>query len=510
MKKANPDAKTPQEKEAPDSDVQELARVVPIRTETTLTRYPVHRIAKRGEVSIKDTKKNGRGKVETTWEVQHPPGPLAYKLDTLIINRRVDELRPNIPKLIKLGSLKEICRELGLGGNTAKAKEALYENVGAIIRTKLEFTGNDGTQRDFEFGASRYSVIFTGERLPGGKRADAVYILLNDLFWSLLKHSKTRPLDYEYLKKLSPAAQRLYELLSFAMFGTLTHGRPNAQMLYSEFCKSAPLTRYHEWNRVRPQMWKIHKPHIEAGYIKSVEFQETTDDTGAMDWLMKYTPGRRARQEFREFTTKKLVEREPQKPRLVTPPKDKTPPLAAKEESDLVGKLREEFGIAADRARAIEENELHQANAHQWLAAKTYVHEWKTKGSGFWIEAITKPYELPPAFLSAKTKIQEVQHALKKQAEKEAREQHEEKYRGDYWLNYLQPEAERLRETNIEAHNVLQRKLSVWDDYKERPDLELMQAVTIENFVEEHSSLGIFTFWQWDAEQNAQPFSWQG
>ena len=163
MKKANPDAIAPIELELFDEDSQELARVIPIRTETSLVRRPFHRLSKRGDVLIKTTKKNERGQVESSWEVMNPPGPLAYKIDTLIINRCIDEMRMRgeIRKLFKLGSLKEICRELGLGGDTAKVKAALYENVAAIIKCKLNYKGNDGTERDFEFGASRYSVILT-------------------------------------------------------------------------------------------------------------------------------------------------------------------------------------------------------------------------------------------------------------------------------------------------------------------------------------------------------------
>lgn len=289
----------------------ELARVVPIRTETTLTRYPFHRIAKKTVVKIKQTKRNLRGKVETTWEVRNPPGPLAYKLDTIVINRRIDEMRNRgeIRQLLKLGSLREICQEIGINPNgkaTNSIKEALRENAFAGITAKLEFTGNDGTQREFEFNTTRYTVIFTGEKMPGGKRADAVYIELHPRYHEMLKHSKTRPLDYEYLKELPPSSQRFYELISFAMFGTLKHGRPNAQMLYSEFCQSAPLTRYVESKKMHSQMWKVHKPHIDAGYIKAVDFEETTDSNGLVDWLIRYTPGRKARHEFREFNTKRV------------------------------------------------------------------------------------------------------------------------------------------------------------------------------------------------------------
>ena len=59
-----------------------------IRVETALSRYPVHRLAKRGDVTI-DIQEHSDGELTTRWEVSHnskygQPGPLAYKLDTLV------------------------------------------------------------------------------------------------------------------------------------------------------------------------------------------------------------------------------------------------------------------------------------------------------------------------------------------------------------------------------------------------------------------------------------------
>src|SRR5262249_17090566 len=104
----------------------------------------VDRIAKKTEIEIKQTRRNERGKVETTWEVRNPPGPLSYKLDTIIINRRIDEMRNRgeIQQLIKLGSLRDLCEELGInpsGKNTNALKEALRENAFAGITAKIKF-----------------------------------------------------------------------------------------------------------------------------------------------------------------------------------------------------------------------------------------------------------------------------------------------------------------------------------------------------------------------------------
>ena len=90
----------------------------PIRVETALSRYPVHRLAKHGDIVIDIRLVDEHGEIAIKWEVTHnskygQPGPLAYKLDTLIINRRIEEAGRPIPNIIRLGGLKEICRELG-------------------------------------------------------------------------------------------------------------------------------------------------------------------------------------------------------------------------------------------------------------------------------------------------------------------------------------------------------------------------------------------------------------
>ena len=68
--------------------------------------------------------------------------------------------------------------------------------------------------------------MFTGETLPDGRTADAVYIVLHDFYREILDHALTRPLDYDYLKDLPPAAQRLYEVMSYALFAALKNDRP--------------------------------------------------------------------------------------------------------------------------------------------------------------------------------------------------------------------------------------------------------------------------------------------
>ncbi|APW64302.1 hypothetical protein [Paludisphaera borealis] len=281
-----------------------------IRVETALSRFPVHRLARRGQIKIEVKQSNERGESSTKWKVSYDgeygqPGPLAYKLDTLIINRRIEEARRPIPRILKLGSLSDICRELGLadsGKNRSDIKRSLFQNATANIKTKTEYRHSDGTEQTLEALFTRYSVILTGEKLPGGKKADGVYIVLNDVFINVINGAMARPLDYDYLKSLPPAPQRFYELLSYQIYAALKYDRPRAKLTYSEFCAHAPQTRHVDWEKVRSQMTKVLKLHKESGYIARVDYQDTTDGEGQPDWVMLFQPGPKARAEFRAFS----------------------------------------------------------------------------------------------------------------------------------------------------------------------------------------------------------------
>ena len=86
----------------------ELLPVNTIRTETVLSRFPVHRLSKRGHINIEIMETGAEGELKTKWKVSHnseygQPGPLEYKLDTIFVNRRIEEAGIPIPNVIKLG-----------------------------------------------------------------------------------------------------------------------------------------------------------------------------------------------------------------------------------------------------------------------------------------------------------------------------------------------------------------------------------------------------------------------
>ena len=420
-----------------EQDLKTSAEIVPlnsIRVETALSRFPVHRLARRGniEINIQEGKKSG---IQTRWEVDYSkkhgqPGPLAYKLDTLLINRRIEEAHRPVPKLIRLGSLKEICRELGMaetGGNTNQIKKSLFQNALAGITAKTIYRDTDGTERTLEAVFTRYSIILTGEKLPDGRKADAVYVMLNEIFMQVINGAMTRPLDYDYLKSLPPAPQRFYELLSYQMYAALKYDRPRAKLTYSDFCAHAPQTRHTDWERVRSQMNKVHRPHKKSGYVLQVDFQQTTDHSDLPDWIMLYQPGPKAKAEFLAFTKRggpTVLEMEPFTADLV--------PQITAEASVLGAELIARGVTPAVATELVRQHDAEKIRAQiehlDWLAEKK---PEKIADLAAWlVSAIKTGHAAPKGFISKdeRQRQQEAKQERERLAAEDRRRKREEEY----------------------------------------------------------------------------------
>jgi hypothetical protein len=450
-----------------------------IRIETALSRFPVHKLArKRGGILIDIKETNSTGEIKTKWKVSYnseygQPGPLAYKVDTLIVNRRIDDERPSIPKIVKLGSLSEVCRELGMpasGANTNDVKKALHQNASAYITAKITYKATDGTERTIEAGFSRYSVIFTGERFPDGRKANAVYLVLNDIYMKVLNEAQTRPLDYDYLRDLPPAAQRFYELVGFQIYAVLKHERPRARLSYSDFCTRAPQTRYLDWEHVRKQMYKVHAPHLKSGYLAKVELKEQRSEGGELDWLMLYTPGRRAQDEFREASKKTHAIQRPQaakatKPSRETPsalpPTTSKPQLAAApheadpESEQLVSRLVS-FHIAEATARELVRD--YRRSVELQLRALPHRNLGKIRDLAAWlIAAIKDSHQLPEPIIEAQAKEEEVRKAKAKRETELARQQRKDALQPAYY-DYLRNRVGEIEKEQPEGYRAFLAK----------------------------------------------------
>ena len=196
--------------EAEEFSPTEFVEFLPIETtraETALSRFPIHNLTKSEKIDIRIVQKGDTGESDIYWSVSPSrdfgePRQLAYKLDTIVINRRIDESTKPIPKVIRLGSLREICKELDLsaGKATRDVKIALQQNASAFITAKVAFRGNDGSEQRFEASFTRYGLRFYGQSLPDGKRADAG-----------LHHSQRRVLEPLTKGAVSSAKLQLFE-----------------------------------------------------------------------------------------------------------------------------------------------------------------------------------------------------------------------------------------------------------------------------------------------------------
>jgi hypothetical protein len=470
----------------------------PIRIETALSRYPVHRLAKHGEITIDIREKNESGEVFIKWEVTHnskygQPGPLAYKLDTLLINRRIEEASRPIFRIIRIGSLHDICRELGTseGKSRDNIKKALYQNASVFITAKIQYRRADGAEQSLEAGFTRYHVVFTGEELPDGRKADAVYIILSDIYMQVINGAMTRPLDYDYLKSLPPAAQRFYELLSYRMYATLKNDRPRAKLLYSEFCTYAPLVRQYDRNVVRPQMARIHAPHLKSGYLAAIDFQDTVDGEGRPDWVMLYVPGPKARAEYRAFTRRSgptVLEVEPFLASPMLPPAAPGPsPL----EADLIGR-----GITPAMAGELvrdhgEEKIRVQMEQLDWL---TETKPSKVADPAAWlVAAIRNGHAAPKGFVSKaeRQSREEARQAQEREKAEQRRRQREQEARDrafqeevDAYLKRLTP-AERKA---LEAEVLSRAAPEARQGYEEAP--ARYRAVLLLGLLREHVARG--------------------
>lgn len=267
----------------------------------------MHQLAKRGHQEIRIIERNLRGgQVSLYWKVEPSlaagrPGQLAYHLDTLVIKQRLDRLSRPVPRLIRIGTLREIARELNHGGDTNAIKRTFEQNAATFIRAKVRYRTKDGSEEALEGYFNRYNVFFRGQKLPGGKTAETVYISLNDPYYGLINRKGWRPLDFGYLKQLPPTAQRFYELLSPKIYAVLKNGHEQAWTRYSEYCRYAVQKRQGTRRRMQIQMAPIHRPHLESGYISEVRYRQTASEDGMEDWFIYYAPGPKARAEFKRF-----------------------------------------------------------------------------------------------------------------------------------------------------------------------------------------------------------------
>jgi len=516
-----------------------------LRTETALSRFPLHRLTKGKTVQIE--LENQASAV--LWRVDHnsrygQPGALAYKLDSLFINRRIEEAGRPVPKIIRLGSLREIAEEVGSGNNTGTVKQALLQNATASITAKISYRTHSDGERWLEAVFNRYSVVFTGERLPHGEAADAVYLVLNDIYQEILNTAIFRPLDYDYMKSLPPIAQRFYEIVSYQIYAAVRHRNPRAKLLYSDYCLLSTATRYPDFDHIKKQMYKVLRPHIQSGYIAKVEYEALINERGEADYCLYLTPGPNAGREYEAFSgggklqkplkaraLKRAVAQTLELPFPPSPPlsleslldegmaQEISPENIDREVAELIARL-----VSADLNRGDAERFAAQQPevCRRQLDYLPFVEKFKTSRGAYLRRAIEGDFGPPAAWLRAQEQEEAQRGARAKRAQdlfqanqEKARQSHEKRFSGAY-LGFLKERVGEVQDSHPGAYAAFvawegeQRAVYFKPPFAGRP----MNERALEVFDREESHLERFvtffrkkgaplpTFWEWDEQLN--------
>jgi hypothetical protein len=219
------------------------------------------------------------------------------------------------------------------------------------------------------------------------------------------------------------------------MFAALKNGKPTARLSYAGFCLHAPQTRYEDFDRVKKQMHKVHAPHRRAGYLAGVEFEATADREGCPDWMMVYSPGPKARAEFKAFTRKGgPVPRDIELALFEPKPEPETEPEPTGLERELVGRGVTQ-AVAADLVRDFPADRIRrQVEVVDWLR-ETKPKRVKDVGA-YLADAIRKDFAPPAGFRS---------RAERAEAEATARAQQEQQEQARRTKARAQAERDRIQ-----------------------------------------------------------------
>jgi hypothetical protein len=187
-------------------------------------------------------------------------------------------------------------------------------------------------------------------------------------------------------------------------------------------------------------MARVHAPHRKAGYITDVAFEATTDRQGRPDWIMVYTPGPKARAEFRASQRGQVEVIEP--PTIEPGPDPEATPLPlfpteptglAKELADrgvtVTGAIELASTFPEDRIRA-------QIAAVDWLRANR--PKKVSDPAAYLVKAIREDYAPPAGYRAQVERVEVEQQRAEGRAEQDRERAEEARIKA--YLEGLTPE----------------------------------------------------------------------
>jgi len=347
-------------------------------------------------------------KLEISWIVSSNaefgyPGPFDRTVHKAI-EQIISELPLPIYNPIAIGSLYNLCKRMGIsnfgGSQYRKIKEALTRIVATTIVSRGAFFSKekDGWIEDVFHLYDR--IVFKGEKLLNSNVADTNYLFLSSWYLDNVNANYVKPVDWTYYKSLkTPVAQRLYELLSVKFYGLFTRRGKAISYKYSTICDLLPITRQKYLSDAKKLLDPAHSKLKDSGFLGGWDWEDTSIKENN-DWLIKYYPGERAREEIEKFRLGEQLELE-------------LPPHRYKETNEKATKLSAETlyvieqltqrGITQSTAKELARNcavsQIQQQIAvFDWLIEKKSPLVQKNP-AGFLRKSIEEDYQPPKEYL---------------------------------------------------------------------------------------------------------------
>ncbi len=254
-----------------------------------------------------------------------------------------------LPNILPLGGVRQCLRVVGwgTGGWEARRLLAALNQIGATwcaadfwIPTREKSADGKPTFRAIKGNFSRLTIFaignkhLTDDELQNGKFSfdfdleDTIYLQFHPLEVAIQESQPQRYLDNLYMFSVGPAGRRWYELMAAKIFGVVKNGGAYCEVLYSWY-----VTHHHTLNRrttrrrITQQINEIIREHLDSKFISKVEFRAIKEPGKEIDFLIRFYPGRAAKESIARVLSsinrKRFPTGEPHRfSRRRTPPND--------------------------------------------------------------------------------------------------------------------------------------------------------------------------------------------
>jgi len=402
-----------------------------INSEVNLLVFPffvLERKSKKLETEYKDIVKRGGQKIKIVWNVSaNPkygyPGPFDREVHKAIeqiiseILREKGKIKNPIPF-----SLYDLCNRMGItsagGDNYQRIKKALEK----IRATTIKSEGALYQKKEKKWISKVFGiydgVTFRGEQLEDGTIAEKNLLYLGDIYLQSLNSFYVKPIDYNYLRNLkSKIASRLYEILGVKFYGLRNKRENFICYRYSKLCQLLPVTTHKYISLAKQQLDPGNNELRDTGFILKYEWSEN----GNNDWLIRYWPGERAKEEIKRAKIKSINNRTGE---YLPGPKEGAIKYS-KEQVNLVNKLLELNVSKITAENLIKNND--QGLIEKWIEAINYSNAGDK--AAYLVKAIRENWQVPEEYLRKKREKQQKEEEKKTEYNKIKLQEEENKKR---------------------------------------------------------------------------------